>query len=151
MRRKGMFKLRFLADRRGTAEVIGSILFIIILMFLFTNVYLWHDAAVKDANAMHLKQMNAGMELSYANQQLNVTAKGSDISLYRLWVAKSNGHYYAELNGRYVAAGNYSTIVFNTLDFRTVDGNPTSTPVVGVGDRLAVVNTLGIKVEMIVR
>ena len=41
---------RLLKNKKGTAEVIGSVMFIVILLFFFTNVYLWHDAAVKEMN-----------------------------------------------------------------------------------------------------
>ena len=41
---------KLLNNKKGTAEVIGSVMFIVILLFFFTSVYLWHDAAVKDMN-----------------------------------------------------------------------------------------------------
>ena len=48
----------FIKNRKGTAEVIGTIMLIIILLFFFTNVYLWHDAATKDANQLYVKQIH---------------------------------------------------------------------------------------------
>ena len=53
-----MFK-RLLRNHKGTAEVIGSVLFIVILLFFFTNVYLWHDAATKEMNDMYVEKLNS--------------------------------------------------------------------------------------------
>jgi len=151
MRRRGIFRMRFLADRRGTAEVVGSILFIIILLFLFTNVYLWNDAAVKNAQSMNIKQMNAGMILGWdATSGLSVKAERSDVSLYRVWLTDDGGdHYYAEMDGQRVAAGETRWFARSALDFKDADGNSVSVDV-GSRDRLTVVNTLGIKAEFTV-
>jgi predicted transporter len=56
---------RLIKNRKATAEVIGSIMFIVILLFFFTNVYLWHDAAVKQMNDLYVNKMNAGMEVKF--------------------------------------------------------------------------------------
>jgi hypothetical protein len=53
-----MFK-RLLGNRKGTAEVIGTVMFIVILLFFFTNVYLWHDAATKEMNDMYVQKLNS--------------------------------------------------------------------------------------------
>ncbi len=50
---------RLIKNRKGTAEVIGTIMFIVILLFFFTNVYLWHDAATKEMNDMYVEKINA--------------------------------------------------------------------------------------------
>ena len=49
---------RLLKNKKGTAEVIGSVMFIVILLFFFTNVYLWHDAATKEMNQMYVDRIN---------------------------------------------------------------------------------------------
>lgn len=82
-----MFK-KLIKNRKGTAEVIGSIMFIVILLFFFTNVYLWHDAATKEMNDSYVEKINTPITISLAdNSQLNVTNKGgSDATLTMLWV-----------------------------------------------------------------
>jgi hypothetical protein len=93
-----MLMRKLIKNRKGTAEVIGTIMFIVILLFFFTNVYLWHDAATKDANEMYVKKMNAGMNLNYdSDGNPVVTATGSDAVLSRLWIVTSNSHLYANL------------------------------------------------------
>ena len=78
---------RFRKNRKGTAEVIGTIMFIVILLFFFTNVYLWHDAATKDTNELYVKKMNAGMSISFDdNNNVTLTATSSEITLSRLWI-----------------------------------------------------------------
>jgi hypothetical protein len=108
---------RLLRNRKGTAEVIGTIMFIVILLFFFTNVYLWHDAATKDANELYLKKMSS----SFSIEQINgngfvVTADGgSDIVLSRLWIVEagaSGRHLYADLENVRVVAGTNFTINF---------------------------------------
>jgi hypothetical protein len=153
-----------LKNRKGTAEVIGSIMFIVILLFFFTNVYLWHDAAVKDADAMYLKQVNAGMDLNWADKtHLVVTAEGSDIVLSRLWIVESgvNGmHLFANLTlttnpeGLPVSAGQSVTFSFTG---GSANGNAIAATLLGSkdvqivqigylpssGDKVSVLNTLG--------
>jgi hypothetical protein len=81
---------RLLKNKKGTAEVIGSVMFIVILLFFFTNVYLWHDAATKEMNDMYVQKINSPITISIINNDpnlLNVTNKGGvDAKLSILWV-----------------------------------------------------------------
>jgi hypothetical protein len=87
-----MFK-RLLRNRKGTAEVIGSVLFIVILLFFFTNVYLWHDAATKEMNDMYVQKLNSPIKAtishntddgSYSIEVTNIG--GVDATLSNYWV-----------------------------------------------------------------
>jgi hypothetical protein len=82
---------RLLKNRKGTAEVIGSVMFIIILLFFFTNVYLWHDAAVKEMNDLQVQKIHttfvASISYDGTKSVLSVTNKGAiDVSLSMLWI-----------------------------------------------------------------
>jgi hypothetical protein len=82
---------RLLKNKKGTAEVIGSVMFIVILLFFFTNVYLWHDAATKEMNDMYVQKINSPITISIMSGNspylLNVTNKGGvDAKLSMLWV-----------------------------------------------------------------
>ncbi|MGD0643640.1 MAG: hypothetical protein ABSA75_01895 [Candidatus Bathyarchaeia archaeon] len=80
---------RIIKNRKGTAEVIGTIMFIVILMFFFTNVYLWHDAATKEMNNMYVEKINTPITVSLTSDPstLNVTNKGgTDSQLTMLWI-----------------------------------------------------------------
>jgi hypothetical protein len=57
-----MFK-KLLNNKKGTAEVVGSVMFIVILLFFFTNVYLWHDAAVKEMNDLYAEKLNSQISI----------------------------------------------------------------------------------------
>jgi hypothetical protein len=111
-----MMLRRLLRNRKGTAEVIGSVMFIIILLFFFTNVYLWHDAATKDVNQFNLKQINSTFKIEQTNGVINITANGgSAITLARLWIVEDgvNGkHLFADLGAVNVAAGEFCSITF---------------------------------------
>jgi hypothetical protein len=81
---------RLFKNKKGTAEVIGSVMFIVILLFFFTNVYLWHDAATKEMNDLYVQKINSPITISVMSNnpcQLNVTNKGGvDAKLSILWV-----------------------------------------------------------------
>jgi hypothetical protein len=77
-------------NKKGTAEIIGSVMFIVILLFFFTNVYLWHDAATKEMNDLYVQKLNSPIVI-FANQTQPNTLKvtnvgGIDTQLSRLWV-----------------------------------------------------------------
>jgi hypothetical protein len=155
---KGKTMKNLLRDRKGTAEVIGSILFIIILLFFFTNVYLWHDAAVKDANSLYLKQANAQMDLSWARTDegaiigVNVTAHGSDVYLSRLWIVLGNNPYFANLTGDdvNVMAGKFVSISFSDYTFQSPDGSSRQISYndLSSNDKVMVVNSLGVTTQI---
>lgn len=157
-------------NRKGTAEVIGSVMFIVILLFFFTNVYLWHDAATKEMNDLYLDKMNARMELSYNSgvKELRVTANGSDVILSRLWIIEESGsrsHLYANLTdssgiGVKIDAGKSITIQFVSQQNQEVPVNPqeyvnsniASNPIMvyyylDVPVTCTVINTLGVTVS----
>lgn len=87
---------KLLKNNKGTAEVIGSVMFIIILLFFFTNVYLWHDAAVKEMNDLQFQKINTKIDVTInGDGLLKVTNNGAlDVSLEIMWVNEksSTGH-----------------------------------------------------------
>jgi hypothetical protein len=115
---------RIIKNRKGTAEVIGTIMFIVILMFFFTNVYLWHDAATKEMDSMYVDKINTPITLSVtavgSNFNLTVTDKGGmDAQLTMLWLdikSPNDGpdpvHYNFRLNNIPIAAGSSINIPF---------------------------------------
>jgi hypothetical protein len=108
---------RLIKNCKGTAEVIGTMLFIVILLFFFTNVYLWHDSATKEANQLYLEKINSTFKIEQTNGSIVVTADGgSSIDLSRLWIIDNtlNEHYYANLENVQVAAGESFNITFSS-------------------------------------
>jgi hypothetical protein len=81
---------RLLLNKKGTAEVIGSVMFIVILLFFFTNVYLWHDAAVKEMNELQVQKINSPIIVDPDpdnSHNLIITNKGGiDATLSVLWI-----------------------------------------------------------------
>ena len=98
--------LRIIRNKNGTAEVIGTIMAVVILLYFFTNVYLWNDAATKQMDEMYADKMNTlitvslNVTLTDGNLNLNVTnIGGSDVQLAMLWTDIESGpnqgiHYY---------------------------------------------------------
>ncbi len=107
---------KLIRNRKGTAEVIGTIMFIMILLFFFTNVYLWHDAATKDMNQMYVEKMSAGMSISFdsSNNQVIVNSTSSQITLSMLWIDTNSAHVYANLTSStiQVAPGDANAVSF---------------------------------------
>lgn len=84
-----MFK-RLLNNKKGTAEVVGSVLFIVILLFFFTNVYLWHDAAVKEMNDLYAEKLNSQISIiGYDSDSDSLLVKnngGVDTTIECFWI-----------------------------------------------------------------
>jgi hypothetical protein len=135
---------RLLRNRKGTAEVIGSVMFIVILLFFFTNVYLWHDAATKEMNQLYVNKINspikiAGVDSSDPNR-LTLTAEnvgGSDAKLSILWITveptstgfdKFHGYYnltkYYSNDALNIPAGSSITIHWAYANTDPIDGIP---------------------------
>jgi hypothetical protein len=143
-----MFK-RLIKNHKGTAEVIGSVMFIVILLFFFTNVYLWHDAATKEMNDFYVKRIATQMDVTLDDaHNLIVTAKSSDVVLSRLWVVDktTNSHSYYDLPSDFnLEAGTSVKIIINSAttpaanDIRVSYDLVTSHTV-----RFVVLNTLGV-------
>jgi hypothetical protein len=89
---------RLLCSRKGTAEIIGSVMFLLIMMFFFTNVFLWHDRATREMDGVLSEKMNSLVSIQWDNGDLNVTNNGGvDVTLSMLWINDSAGHWYANL------------------------------------------------------
>lgn len=108
-----MFR-KLLKNKKGTAEVVGSVLFIIILLFFFTNVYLWHDAATKEMNQVYIDKINTPIIVSAQDStHLTVTNKGgSDTTLAMVWAVgtSSDKSHHSEAHSEVVPAGKSITI-----------------------------------------
>jgi hypothetical protein len=97
---------KFLANRKATAEVIGTIMLVMILLFFFTNVYVFHDLAVRQSNDLSLKKLNAGMNVEYVTDDndkiigIKVTATASEVTLCRLWIDTDSSHVPFDLSIR---------------------------------------------------
>jgi hypothetical protein len=100
---------RLLTNRQGTAEIVGSVMFLLILLFFFTNVYMWHDSATREMNNVLSAKMNSLVKIEWDNGNLTVTNTGGvDAYLSRLWIIDDQGHHYIDLEvgqGTRVPAG----------------------------------------------
>jgi len=93
--------LRIIRNKKGTAEVVGTIMAIVILLYFFTNVYLWNDAATKQMDQMYADKMNTQIKVTLTGDNSNLTITnigGSDVQLAMLWTDVGSGlnqtHYY---------------------------------------------------------
>jgi hypothetical protein len=129
---------RLLKNKKGTAEVIGSVMFIVILLFFFTNVYLWHDAATKEMNDMYVQKLNspivATVSIEVGQSTLIVTDKGGvDATLSSYWVNLKSAsgpdtqHTRFPLNNVVKAGGPNATIPISNYPSGTIIKVITST------------------------
>jgi hypothetical protein len=112
---------RLLSNKKGTAEVIGTVLFIVILLFFFTNVYLWHDAATKEMNTFYTEKINSPISVTYDNSQgklIVVNNGGVDAVIWGVWVNERGAEgkpdslhqFFNLVDNKYtVQAGGFST------------------------------------------
>jgi hypothetical protein len=92
---------RLLVSRTGTAEIIGSVMFLLIMMFFFTNVFLWHDTATRQMDGVLSEKMNSPVNIQIVNMNaskgqrtLNVTNNGgADAYLWQLWIIDAQGQH----------------------------------------------------------
>jgi hypothetical protein len=133
---------RLLNNKKGTAEVIGTVLFIVILLFFFSNVYLWHDAATKEMNQEYLNKINSPITVTIQNNGglyfLNVTNRGGvDTKLFAVWTIEDStypgGIHGSVPNSEVVSAGKSVLIPINPSEYVTyiykviaVNGNTAS-------------------------
>ena len=93
-RKRNMFA-KLVNDRKGTAEVVGSVMFLVILLFVFTNVYLWHDNATQEMNGVLAEKMNSPVSIEVYNEvgaNLKVINNGGfEVALSRLWLNTGSG------------------------------------------------------------
>jgi hypothetical protein len=136
---------RLLKNKKGVAEVIGSVMFIIILLFFFTNVYLWHDTATKEMNELQVQKIHTKIDASIyfdgTNGVLRVTNNAAvDVSLSMLWVNQKSAagipdanHQSFDLNNAVIAPGDSfeHSITYNptgTVVFKVITGVGTIEP-----------------------
>jgi hypothetical protein len=136
---------RLFRNKKGVAEVIGSVMFIIILLFFFTNVYLWHDAATKEMNDLQVQKIHTKIDASIhfdgTNGVLRVTNNAAiDVSLSMLWVNQKSvagipdaNHKPFDLNNVVIAPGDSfeRSITYNPTGivvFKVITGAGTIEP-----------------------
>ena len=103
--RKGFQRL--IKSRKGTAEIVGSIMFLLILLFFFTNVYLWHDVATRGMNDVLAEKMNSPVSIEWDNGRrcpVVTNNGGVNVALSRLWIITDANHEHQDLEV-WVAAG----------------------------------------------
>ena len=78
-------------NRRGTAEIVGTALFLVILLFFFSNVFLWYNSVVRQMTMLMGEKLNSavGLESTVVRGEpenaptktiTDGTEKGGDIS-----------------------------------------------------------------------
>jgi hypothetical protein len=113
---------RFRRDRRGASEIVGTALFLVILFFFFTNVFLWHDQVTREMDQVVADRMNSGVRVEAFSNDTAVWLKvdnvgGLDVALSRLWIITDVAHLFAdfELENVHVAAGGHRNITLGDV------------------------------------
>jgi len=52
-----------LKNRSGTAEIVGTVLFLVILFFFFSNVFLWHNQISQEMDSLIADKMNSAVRI----------------------------------------------------------------------------------------
>jgi hypothetical protein len=126
---------KLINNHKGTAEIIGSVMFLLIMMFFFTNVFLWHDRATREMDGVLSEKMNSLVSIQVVSMniskvspdmRLNVTNNGGvGVFLSRLWIiTRAPGgwreeHTYKDFrqdSGSWLAAGSAIPLWLNPSD-----------------------------------
>jgi hypothetical protein len=120
---------RFVKDRKGASEIVGTALFLIILFFFFSNVFLWHNQITSQMDQVVADRMNSGirMDVSSDNDTIWLTVVnvgGLDVSLSRLWIITNETHLFADfgLDVVHVGAGRQLNITISNVTGPVTDG-----------------------------
>jgi len=58
-----MPKQRLMKNKKGTAEIVGTALFLVILFFFFSNVFLWHNQVSREMDQVIADKMNSAVRI----------------------------------------------------------------------------------------
>ena len=126
---RGFVLRRFLKDRKGASEIVGTALFLIILFFFFSNVFLWHNQITSQMDQVVADRMNSGIRMDVFSDNDTiwltvVNVGGLDVSLSRLWIITNETHLYADfgLDAVYVGAGRRLNITISNETGTVSDG-----------------------------
>ncbi len=110
---------RFLKGRKGASEIVGTALFLVILFFFFSNVFLWHDQVTREMDQVIADKMNSAIRVDAFTNATTVWLKtdnigGLAVTLSRLWIITDNAHYYADFEpyNLHIEAGRHMNITF---------------------------------------
>jgi hypothetical protein len=54
---------KLLKNHAGTAEIVGTVLFLVILFFFFSNVFLWHNQVTREVDSIIADKMNSAVRM----------------------------------------------------------------------------------------
>jgi hypothetical protein len=118
----GFMLRRFLKDKKGASEVVGTALFLVILFFFFSNVFLWHNQITSQMDQVVADRMNSGIRMDVFSNETDiwlvvVNVGGLDVSLSRLWIITDEAHLYADfgLDVVHVGAGRQLNITIDNV------------------------------------
>ncbi|MBS7619930.1 hypothetical protein KEJ21_04700 [Candidatus Bathyarchaeota archaeon] len=85
-------------NKRGTAEIVGTSLFLVILLFFFTNVILWYDISARQAESVMLDKINSPISIAIFDQDpltFRVRSIGiKDVQIVRVrWIEAANDNH----------------------------------------------------------
>jgi hypothetical protein len=118
-----MFRLKkFIENREGASEIVGTALFLIILFFFFTNVFLWHDQVTREMDQVVSDKMNSAITVEFVSNATDewvvvTNVGGLDVALSRVWILTEDVHYFARLDTKsvHIPAGHSLNITFSDV------------------------------------
>jgi hypothetical protein len=96
---------KFLKSKKGAAEIVGTMMFLVILFFFFSNVFLWHNLVEREIGQVEANKMNSAVTIETVIEGTELELKvinhgGVDVTLTRLWIINTadNEHIFADLD-----------------------------------------------------
>ena len=72
---------KLLRSRSGTAEIVGTVLFLVILFFFFSNVFLWYNQASREIDQVIADKTNSALRIEAVALPGNVTPVSTRVAM----------------------------------------------------------------------
>jgi hypothetical protein len=106
-----------LKNRSGTAEIVGTVLFLVILFFFFSNVFLWHNQISQEMDSLIADKMNSAVRIETkvlggepvnSNQEDRTVGMPSPYWQYDPQSTKNRDGYYRTIQEELALPSSYS-------------------------------------------
>lgn len=97
---------KLLRNRSGTAEIVGTVLFLVILFFFFSNVFLWHNQVTREMDQVVADKTNSPVRIETTT--VTGTPVAGDEQPDTIGQRDYQGLHEVLLNGRFSLIVNYT-------------------------------------------
>lgn len=110
-------------NKKGTAEIVGTALFLVILVFFFANVFLFHDRASREMDQVIADRMNSAVQLVTGSGSGNLVPCTAGPTFYGFGSLQRDGEFSPPHQTGLSSGPPYGMIVSGSLADTTTQNN----------------------------